>query len=318
VTAYPSGEVLVEVERSGVVEGVHRGHLVVLDPDGAVRLAIGEVRAPMFPRSSLKPVQTLAMLRSGLSLAPEEVALASSSHDGEPMHIAGVEAMLAAGGLDQSDLECPPDLPTGEDARLAVIAAGDGPRRIYMNCSGKHAAMLRTCVVNDWTLSGYLPPMHPLQQRIAETIAAVADEPVAAIGVDGCGAPVFAISLTGLARSFSRLATGNGTEAAVAAAMRAHPALVGGTTQVSSRVMAGVPGVIVKNGAEGVFAAALMDGGAVALKIDDGASRAADRVLVGALRRLGVQAQILDDLAEEPVLGGGARVGSVRLRPGVL
>ncbi|HEX2307563.1 MAG TPA: asparaginase [Jatrophihabitantaceae bacterium] len=318
MTAYPSGEVLVEIERSGVVEGVHRGHLVVLDPNGAVRLAIGEVRAPMFPRSSLKPVQAVAMLRSGLFLAPEEVALASSSHDGEPMHIAGVQAMLATGGLDESDLECPPDLPTGEGARQAVLAAGDGPRRIYMNCSGKHAAMLRTCVVNDWPLSGYLPPTHPLQQRIAETIAAVADEPVAAIGVDGCGAPVFAISLTALARSFSRLATGNGADAAVAAAMRAYPALVGGTTQVSSRVMAGVPGVIVKNGAEGVFAAALMDGGALALKVDDGASRAADRVLVGALRRLGVDAQILDDLAEEPVLGGGARVGSVRLRPGVL
>jgi L-asparaginase II len=318
VKAYPSGEVLVEVERSGVVEGVHRGHLVVLDPDGSVRLAIGEVCAPMFPRSSLKPVQAVAMLRCGLELAPQEVALASSSHDGEPMHITGVKDVLAAGGLDESDLECPPDLPTGEDARQAVLAAGDGPRRIYMNCSGKHAAMLRTCVVNDWPLSGYLPPTHQLQQRIAETIAAVADEPVAAIGVDGCGAPVFAISLIALAQSFSRLATADGTEGTVASAMRAHPAMVGGTTQISSRVMAGVPGVIVKNGAEGVFAAALMDGGALALKIDDGAPRAADRVLVGALRRLGVEAQILDELAEEPVLGGGARVGSVRLRPGVL
>jgi L-asparaginase II len=318
MTACPSGVVLVEVERIGVVEGVRRGHLVVLDPDGNVRLAVGEVWAPMFPRSSLKPVQAVAMLRSGLSLAPEEVALASSSHDGEPMHVAGVDAMLAAGGLDESDLECPPDLPSGDDARQTVLAAGDGPRRIYMNCSGKHAAMLRTCVVNDWPLSGYLPATHPLQQRIAETIAAVADEPIAAIGVDGCGAPVFAISLTALARSFSRLATGAGVEPAVASAMRSHPALVGGTTQVSSRVMAGVPGVIVKNGAEGVFAAALMDGGALALKIDDGASRAADRVLVGALRRLGVDAQVLDALAEEPVLGGGARVGSVRLRPGVL
>lgn len=318
MTAYPSGEVLVEVERSGVVEGLHRGHVVVLDPDGGVRLAIGEVRAPMFPRSALKPVQAVAMLRCGLSLAPEEIALASSSHDGEPMHVTGVQAMLAAGGLDESDLECPPDLPTAAIAYDAILAAGGRPRRIYMNCSGKHAAMLRTCVVHEWPLSGYLPPTHPLQQRIAETIAAIADEPIAAIGIDGCGAPVFAISLIALARSFCRLATADGSEAAVASAMRAYPQLVGGTTQVSSRIMAGVPGVIVKNGAEGVFAAALMDGGALALKIDDGASRAADRVLVGALRRLGVDAPVLDDLAEGPVLGGSARVGSVRLRPGVL
>jgi L-asparaginase II len=314
----PADDVLVEVERSGLVESVHRGRVVVLDPSGAVRLAIGDVATPIFPRSSLKPVQAVAMVGCGLTASAEELALAAASHSGDPVHIRTVEGMLAAGGLDESDLECPPALPLGDDACRTVLAAGGGPRRIYMNCSGTHAAMLRTCVVNDWPLSGYTSADHPLQQRIAATVAELAGEPVAVTGVDGCAAPIFAISLTGLARSFGRIATSDGPAKVVATAMHSHPYLVGGPEQTSSRLMAAVPGLIVKGGAEGVFAAALSDGGCLALKIDDGATRAAERVVVGALRRLGVTGPVLDELAEAPVLGGAERVGAIRLRPGAL
>lgn len=314
-----SGELLVEVERSGVIESLHRGHVIVLDPDGSVRAAIGDVDGPVFPRSSLKPVQAVAMLRTGLALSAAETALACASHSGEPMHVAGIEAMLAAGGLDEADLECPPDLPLSDSARRAVLAGGGSPRRVYMNCSGTHAAMLRAAVVNDWPLSGYCAFDHPAQHHAAGTVAELAGEPVAATGVDGCGAPIFAISLRGLARAFGRIATSREpAEQSVAAAMRTHPELVGGSEQVSTLLMAGIPGAIAKGGAEGVFAAALADGGCLAIKVDDGAMRAAERVVVAALRRLGGTAAVLDDLAESPVLGGGARVGTVRVRPGAL
>ncbi|MGI8882494.1 MAG: asparaginase [Jatrophihabitans sp.] len=309
-----SGEVLVEVLRSDVVESLHRGHLLVTAPGGTALVSIGDVTAPIFPRSSLKPLQAVGMLRAGLSLVDDDLALAAASHDGESFHIAGVRAILADGGLDETDLACPPDLPLAEAARRTVLIGGGMPARILMNCSGKHAAMLRTCVVNDWPLSGYLSPEHPLQRQLRTTVEELCSEPIAAVGVDGCGAPLFAVSLTGLARAFARLGTATaGPEHAVADAMRRFPAMVGGTHQSGSRLMAGIPGAIVKAGAEGVYAVALADGGALAVKIDDGAPRAADRVAVAALRRLGATGAILDELAEQPVLGGGEPVGAVRM-----
>jgi L-asparaginase II len=315
----PTGEALVDVERSGVVESVHRGHVVVLGPDGSVRRAIGAVTVPVFPRSSAKPLQAVGMLRQGLDLTGAELALAAASHDGQAFHVNAVRDVLTTAGLAEADLSCPADLPGDEAARAAVLAAGGHAERIYMNCSGKHAAMLRTCVARDWPLSGYLAPGHPLQRTLADAVAELSAEPIADTGVDGCGAPLFAISLTALARAFARIAGAtDGPERRLADAMRANPEYVGGTTQTTSRLMAGVPGLVAKAGAEGVFAAALADGGAVALKIDDGAQRAGDRVMVGALRTLGVGAAVLDDLATAAVLGGGEVVGAVRLRDGVL
>ena len=307
------GVPLVELERSGVVESVHTGHLVVLRPDGSVRFAAGDPAQPVFGRSSLKPLQAVGMLRAGVDLGAAELALAASSHSGSPQHRQLIADELRAAGLTEDDLECPPDLPLGEAERRAHLMAGLAESRLAMNCSGKHAGMLLACLHNGWPVSGYLAPAHPLQHLLAETVAELVGEPIAATGVDGCGAPLFATSLTGLARAFSRIATGEAELRRVAEAMRGYPDLLGGTGRRVTRLMQAVPGLIAKDGAEGVFAAALPDGGAVALKIDDGATRAAELAVVIGLRHLGVSGPAVDELGTHPVLGGGREVG--RLRP---
>ena len=313
---------LVEVVRSGFREGVHRGSIVVLAADGSVELALGDVRTPVFPRSSNKPLQAVAMLRSGfVPRDTAQLALSSASHSGEHAHVQGALALLADAGLTEDDLRCPPDLPGDEPTREALLAAGGARRRVYMNCSGKHSAMVSTCAVNGWSLSDYLEPAHPLQRSAASTVAELAGEAVDAVGVDGCGAPIFALSLTGLATAFARLVTGGtGTpERRVADAVRAHPFLVSGTGREDLLLMTAVPGLLCKAGAEGVHAGALPDGRAFAVKIDDGAGRARGPVTAGVLRHLGVPgSEALSALAEEPLLGGGVRVGSTRLLPGLL
>ncbi|MFG1659319.1 asparaginase [Micromonospora chersina] len=312
---YEGGVPLAEVVRSGFVEGVHRGSVVVLDAAGAPVSGAGDVASPIFPRSSNKPMQAIGMLRAGLPLTdPADVALASASHAGEEFHVERVTALLRGADLTEEALHCPPDLPVGEAAREAVLRAGGGPTRTLMNCSGKHTAMLLTCLAAGWPLDGYWRPEHPLQQRLTAAIEEFTGEQAAAVGVDGCGAPVLAVSLTGLARAFLRLVSAEpGTvERTVADAMRAYPELVGGTQADDTRLMRGVPGLLAKVGAEGVIAAALPGVGAVALKIDDGAGRPRMPVLVSALRRLNVEAPVLTEYAEIPLLGGGLPVGAVR------
>jgi L-asparaginase II len=266
------------------------------------------------------------MRRLGLAVPAPHLALAAASHSGEPGHVEGVAAMLASGGLTDDDLACPPAWPLDDAARTAARE----PRRITMNCSGKHAAMLLTCRVNGWPIKGYLAADHPLQLSLRHTVEELTGEAVAAVGVDGCGAPLFAFSLVGLARAFRRLATADaGPEHDVAEAMRDHPQLVGGTGRLDSQLMTGIPGLIAKGGAEGVFAAALPSGAAVAVKIDDGAQRAAERVVVAGLQRVAAaQADptqddraaraVLAELATTPVLGGGEPVGEIHVRPGLL
>lgn len=302
-----------QVVRSGFIESVHHGSVVVLGGDGAVRLAVGDVSAPIFPRSANKPLQASAMLRAGLDLDGELLALGSASHSGEPFHLEGVRRVLASAGLDESALQNTPDLPLDEAERRAWLGAARPPSSLAQNCSGKHAAMLATCVAAGWDTAGYRDPEHPLQQLIAQTLAELAGEPVAATGVDGCGAPVMAVSLTGLARAFAAIATDPGNR--VAAAIRGNPRWLGGTHRDVSALIEGVPGLIAKDGAEAVYAAALSDGRAVALKIADGGGRAAPVVLAAALRAAGVEAAVLDELAEAPVLGHGQPVGAVRALP---
>jgi L-asparaginase II len=308
-----TGVPLIELERSGVVESVHTGHLVVLAPDGRIRFTAGDPAQPVFGRSSLKPLQAVGLVRSGVDFGPAELALAASSHSGSPQHLQLIADELQAAGLTQDDLECPPDLPLGDAERRAHLRAGLSESRLAMNCSGKHAGMLLACLHNGWPVSGYLAPTHPLQQLLAGTVAELTGEPIAATGVDGCGAPLFATSLIGLAGAFRRIATGTAELRRLAEAMRNHPELLGGAGRSVTRLMQAVPGLIAKDGAEGVYAAALPDGGAVALKIDDGASRAAELAVVIGLRQLGVSGGALDELGIQPVLGGGRPVG--RLRP---
>jgi L-asparaginase II len=310
---YRGGEPLAEVVRSGFVEGFHRGSVVVLDATGALVTSVGDVNGVMFPRSSNKPMQAVGALRAGLRLSDEaDVALVAASHSGEPMHVDRVRALLASVGLTEADLRTPPDLPISEPARQAVLRAGGSPAPVYMNCSGKHAGMLATCVAAGWSTGDYPDPDHPLQKHLRTTVEDIVGEPVAAVGVDGCGAPVFAISLRALARAFLRLVSASpGTdERRVADAMRAYPALMSGTDADDNRLMTGLPGMLAKGGAEGVLAVALPGVGAVAIKVDDGAMRARLPVLAVALARLGVD--VPSGLLDAPVLGGGREVGEVR------
>lgn len=305
--------VLAHVVRGGVVESVHRASVAVTGPDGDVVEAWGDPLDPVFPRSSNKPLQAVGMLRSGLSLPPPHLALACASHSAEPMHLDGVRDMLAAAGLDETALRNTPDRPYDEVEREAWIAAGRPPRSLAQNCSGKHAAMLATCVANGWDLETYLDPQHPLQVAITAAVEDLAGEPVAATAVDGCGAPVVAISLAGLARSFGRIATGpDGTdEHRVAHAVRTHPELVGGTRRDVTHLIRGTAGVVAKDGAEAVYAVGLSDGRGVALKVADGGARARTVVLAAVLRRLGVVSDAYAVLEDAPVLGHGEPVGAV-------
>ncbi len=305
--------VVAHVTRGGVVESAHRGSIAVTDAQGTVLESWGAPHDPFLPRSTLKPLQAVAMLRAGLTLPPPHLALACASHSAEPVHLDVVRAMLAEAGLTEADLQNTPDLPYDDGERDVWIAAGRTARPLAQNCSGKHAAMLATCLLRGWDPGTYLEPTHPLQRHIAETVEDLADEPVAGAVVDGCGAPVMKISLAGLARSFGRIASADPglPEGAVAAAMRAHPELVGGTRRDVTALIRGTRGLVAKDGAESVYAVGLADGRGVALKIADGSRRARAVVLAAVLRRMGVDSDAFPRLEDAPVLGHGRQVGSI-------
>jgi L-asparaginase II len=308
------------VVRSGFTESRHRGALVVLGPAGDVALAAGAAGAPMFPRSAAKPLQAAAMLRAGLDLDGPLVALAAASHAGEPFHIAGVRDILAGAGLAEDDLRCPPGLPLDDQVQRHYLHGGGQADRIHMNCSGKHAAMLATCTAAGWPAASYLDPGHPLQRRIRDTVEGLSGETVPTLGVDGCGAPLFALSLTGLARAYRNLvlAAPGSAERQVADGMRAYPDWTAGTNRPESALMRAVPGLLAKGGAEGVLAIALADGWAATIKIEDGSARALPALAVALLRDLradvlaSADAAALDRIGQVPVHGGGQVVGQVR------
>ncbi|WP_406382928.1 asparaginase [Streptomyces sp. NBC_01618] len=310
----PAHPVLAEVVRSGFVEGRHRGSLVLLAADGSVERVLGDPTAPVFPRSSNKPMQAAAVLRAGLDLSGERLALAAASHSGEDFHLELVRRMLAEHGLTPDDLQTPPDLPLDPAEAETYLAAGHARERITMNCSGKHAAMLAACALNGWDRASYLDPSHPLQRLVHQVVEEAAGEPVAAVGTDGCGAPLMAVSLVGLARAFRTfvLAEPGTAERRVGDAMRAHPEYVAGTRRPDTWLMREVPGTLSKMGAEAVQAVALADGRALAFKIDDGATRALGPVLARSLSLLGIDAPVVSRIGRTPLLGGGGEVGEIR------
>jgi L-asparaginase II len=275
---------------------------------------VGDPALPVFPRSSNKPMQAAAVLRAGLDIDGERLALAAASHSGEGFHLELVRKMLAGYGITADELQTPPDLPLDPAEAETYLAAGQVRDKVTMNCSGKHTAMLAACAVNGWDRTNYLDPAHPLQQLVRTVVEEAAGEPVSAVGTDGCGAPLMAVSLTGLARAFRHfvLAGPGSAERRVADAMRAHPEYVAGTRRPDTWLMREVPGTLSKMGAEAIQAVALPDGRALAFKIDDGATRALGPVLARALRLMGVDAPVVDRIGHMPLLGGGVEVGSIR------
>src|SRR5690606_32804672 len=268
-------ELVVEVVRSGFVECVHRVRVHVVDAQGAPVMVRGDTAALASPRSAMKPLQALAMLRHGLPLTGELLALAWASHGGEAFPVEGVRKILAAAGLDESALRCPADLPYDEESRLRVIRSGGTAEPIYMNCSGKHAAMLATCAVNGWPIDGYLHPGHPLQRAIRATVEEFTGERIAATGVDGCGAPLLFVSMTGVVRAYRRLVLAEGgPERRIADAMRAHPEWTTGTARPETALMRAIPGLLVKFGAQGLVVWAHSDGRARAEYAADSGGRA--------------------------------------------
>ena len=311
--ALADAPVLAHVTRGGFVESAHRASVAVTASDGGLLRSWGAPDDPVFPRSSNKPLQAVAMVRAGLTLPPQQLALASASHSAEPFHLDAVREMLASAGLSEADLQNTPDLPYDPEERDIWVAAGRAARPLAQNCSGKHAAMLATCLVNGWDLATYRDESHPLQRAMADTIADLAGEPVAATAVDGCGAPVMAISLTGLARAFGRIAcAAPGTpEGTVADAIRAHHEYLGGTRRDVTALISGTPGAVAKDGAESVYALGLADGRGVALKVADGGQRARPVILGAVLRTMGVESSAYEQLEDAPVLGHGQPVGGV-------
>lgn len=307
--------VVAEIVRSGFVEGRHHGSWVAVDAAGTVLDSAGDVDGPMLPRSCNKPLQALGMLEAGLRLEGELLALACASHSGELFHLEGVRRILDSVGLTEDALQTPPDWPLDDDEeRERLLRAGGAKSSIQMNCSGKHAAMLATCVVNGWPTESYLDGQHPLQQAIRATFQRMTGE-TAQVAVDGCGAPLLSTSLTGLARGFSRMATGRSV---IADAMRAHPEYVSGTHRDELVLLRAIPGAIGKAGAESCYVVALPDGRAFATKTDDGAARARPVVMAALLERRGVtsepgvDADAVRRTGEFLLLGGGQPVGSVR------
>jgi L-asparaginase II len=298
------GEVLAEVTRTGVVESVHSGHIVLLNADGSILFQMGDPTLDIYSRSSLKSIQASAMVRAGLDIEPRLLALVCASHSGTPMHQQGAQAILAKVGLDEHSLKCILDRPLDEELRRT-----SEPTRLAMNCSGKHAGMLATCVINGWSTETYLEPTHPLQLAIKAEVEAMSGEKVVVTSVDGCGAPLFLFSLLGLARAIRNLTiSAEQIHQDVAQACRDFPEMVAGPGRLGTRMMQNIPGLFMKEGAEAVNVASLPDGRTLAIKISDGNQRAMSAITSAALAKFGVDAH------EAPIntLGAGLPVGTIR------
>ena len=302
------------VSRGGVDESVHFGALVALDVRGEIAFSVGNPEVTIFPRSATKPFQALAMVRAGLSLPAEQLALVCASHSGQDIHQDTARSILASVGLDESALLNTPGFCVHVPSAHESIRTGRGKTALQMDCSGKHAGMLATCVINGWSTNNYLNEDHPLQLAITETIADVTGSPPVAISTDGCGAPAHVIELHRLARAMRALALGEaGLEGReVFEAMEKFPHMIAGDDRHTTAIASAIPGLAAKDGAESIYVAAMDDGRAVALKLSDGSGRGTATVLLAALQRLGVDVSAVSISVTEVVLGHGKPVGGVR------
>jgi L-asparaginase II len=319
----PAAVELAVLERNGFVESRHAGIAVVLAPDGSEIARHGDADALILPRSSLKPLQALGVLTAGADLDGERLALSTASHSGTDRHVSVARDILDAAGLTENDLRCPAAWPEDRAARDEMILGGAGPARIRMNCSGKHSAMLLACTVTGWPTEGYLDPGHPLQVHLREVIERMTGERPGATAIDGCGAPIYAMTLLGLARGIHRMATASErspfalhrSAAMIVRAVRDNPWAIAGPGRADTVVIERT-GAFAKGGAEGVMIMSAPDGTTVALKTLDGSLRAASIVALHLLESAGaMSAEQVSSAAQGldlAVLGGGVEVGRIR------
>lgn len=320
--ALSSAVELAVVERGGFIESRHAGSAVVIGADGEISRSLGDPDSPVFGRSALKPFQALAALASGVELSAPELAVATASHAGTLQHVALVNRILERAGLTDDALQCVPAWPRDSVARYDLVREGLGPAAVYMECSGKHAAMIYACVLSGWEVEGYLDPEHPLQKHVVDTVERLTGEKIAALSIDGCGAPVMAVSLTGLARGVHRIATASETSpfplyrkaASLRTAVLENPWAIDGAGRPDT-IIAERLGVFAKHGAEGISVMAAPDGTTAAVKVLDGAPRAASITALTLLVQAGAVDEaagrdVIDEISDD-VLGGVAIVGRV-------
>jgi L-asparaginase II len=301
-----AGEVLAKVTRGDLVESLHLGHLIVLNADGSTYLSKGSPELPIYPRSAIKSLQAAAMLKAGLKVDADELAIICASHSGSKKHIDLVTKMLTSRDISVSQLKNAVDKPLGEKEK---ISWGEKvPSQLAQNCSGKHAGMLITCQQNGWDMSTYLDPNHPLQVAIKNEIEVLSGENLSAVSVDGCGAPLFSISLIGLARAISNLVKSkNDIYQQIVVACTKFPELVAGDGRLTTRMMQAVPGLFMKEGAEGVEVCGLSDGRVIAIKIIDGSWRPVAPIIMEIFKRWGVE--MPDESVK--IYGGSSVIGEV-------
>jgi L-asparaginase II len=304
------GRCTVDVLRGDVVESSHRVHVAVVHAEEGLTASAGNPAHQSFVRSAIKMFQVLPFVEAGgvdhFGLTAEELALCVASHGGEPFHVAAARSILAKAKISEAALACGPHLPLHEPTARAMVAAGENPGRIHNNCSGKHAGMLACCVCQQWVTNGYHKPTHPMQQRVRSTLERWmrVDPDEVSQAVDGCGLPTFALSLDAVAEGCARFAAaaaeGVAAPARIFDAMVTHPEFVAGSHRLDTDLMRVARGrLFAKVGAEGFYCAGVpaMKLG-IALKVEDGAKRAAEPALLAVFRRVGaVTARDLDDLA---------------------
>ena len=303
-----TGDLLAEVIRAGVVESVHNGHLALINSDGSLRASVGDIDAPMYPRSSIKSFQAAAMVRHGLKLSPRQLAIVCASHSGAPAHFEVVESILQGAGLSVEALLNTPDVPLGRAEKAAW--GTNSPTRLAQGCSGKHAGMLATCVVNGWDTKTYLDPEHPLQIAIRQEIQTLIGDSVISTSVDGCGAPLFLITTHNFARGTHAMRISHDPiYQEVVAACLAHPEMVAGIGRLTTTLMNQIPGLFVKDGAEAVELLSLADGRACIFKVSDGSDRAFPAIVKAVLKAWDIDAEI------DPVLvrGGSQVTGEIQV-----
>jgi L-asparaginase II len=301
-----TGEVLAKVTRGDLVESLHLGHLIVLNEDGSTYLSKGSPELPIYSRSAIKSLQAAAMLKAGLKVEENELAIICASHSGSQSHIDLVTKMLTSRGITTSQLKNAVDKPLGEKEK---ITWGDkAASQLVQNCSGKHAGMLIACQQNGWDMNTYLDLNHPLQVAIKNEIEELSGEKVSATSVDGCGAPLFAISLIGLAKAISNLVKSKeDLYQQIVLACTKYPELVAGDGRLTTRMMRAVPGLFMKEGAEGVQVCALSDGRVIAIKIIDGSWRPVAPIIMEIFKRWGVA--MPDESVK--IYGGASVIGRV-------